>query len=673
MTRRNRADEARLAKREDGKLTVKEILAKAAALTGNQVDEASAIQAIEDRENLYDGQGAVVPDYDPEAMLNFVELSPHLKPNIDAYVQNIEGYGYQHGCIEPWMEDLEGEEAYKAVHDALVIEAWAESEENALASDSEKSELLSSLRSAKRRYEKTVGENKTAKTIKRWKKELDEAQGAYDDFQDSMPDGEEGIDEDSVSEEVVNAKLKEIEIQKRREEFMFDSFFKHCCSTMSFTKLRRIVRQDIESNGWGCMEMIRDGYGRLKRLSYIPGYTVRPLKNMGEQVEVIEPDPITPISEGREIAVNRRFPIFVQIVNGKKVYFKSPQDPRVVSRTTGKTYESLQKMRLPEDKDGEGKEAQPAHELIWIAQHSAKTACPPPRWVGNLLQVLGGREADETNYYYLRDNAIPYGLLFVSGGQIPTDIRNRLEHRLSAEVKGSEGSGKILVVQARPMAKASADGRTVLPEMEFKSLREAVQNDALFTKYDERGSDRIGASFRLSPILRGYTPSTLNRATALAAVMLAEQQVFQPEREDFDWIINKYVLPEIGIRYLNFVSNSPPTRSIDDVEKIIKAAAPQGGLLPYEIRELLGMLLNKPLAKVKEEWAYNPMVMTLAGISGDSAPTDIDENGEFVGQEDDTELGRRLAGIESKVQAIVAQELEASGIDMDVSAAYFRR
>ncbi len=674
MTRRKR-NMAQEARNQQGStvasLCKKQILAKAAALTGNAVDEATAIQSIDARENSFTEQGAVVPDYDPEALLNFVELSPHLAPNIAAYVQNIEGYGHQRVVSEPWMEDLESEESSDAVRQALIIEAWMDSEDEARAANEERSKLKSELESSREKHADAVNKKRTHQTISKWKKAVDDADGALGDFEEGHVPGDQDVaGDDAVTDEIVEAKLKEIDMQLRREQFLFDAFFKNCCSALSFEKLRRIVRQDMESHGWGCIELERDGYGTLKRLSYVPAYTVRPMKQRGELIEVIEDDSVTPLSEGREITVRRRFATFVQIVDGEKVYFKSPKDPRVVSRTTGKAYKNLKELRMPIENGGEDKDAQTANDLLWIPLHSPKTATPPPRWIGNLLQVLGGREADETNYFYLRDNAIPYGLLFVTGGNIPTDIKDRLEHRLTAEVRGSEGSGKILVVQAKPMGKATADGRSMVPEMSFQSLREAVQNDALFTKYDERGADRIGASFRLSPILRGYTPTNLNRATAIAAIDLAEQQVFQPEREDMDWIFNKYIIPEIGIRYLRFVSNSPPTRSVEDMVGIIKAAAPQGGLLPYEIRTLLADLLNRPLAKVKEKWAQNPMVMTLAGLNGTGSPT-VTEEGEGLGNEL-TDLGKRLANIEARVRTVVSEELAAVGMDVDVSAAFMK-
>lgn len=665
-------------------LNVRAILAKAATMSGNAVDEPSAIRSMMDREDIYQSAGAVTPDYDPEALLRFVEISPHLSPNIAAYAQNIEGYGHQAVTIEPWMDDLSSEEARDAIRQAMIIERWAAEEEAALAVESEKAELREQIGSLKEKRNDAVKKGRTSATIRKWDKQLvdvknrlaklepqDRPEDADDpDLSDEPIDGD-GMISDEITEEEVDAKIRELEIQLRRERFAYNAFFESCCSNMSFIKLRRNVRTDIESHGWGCFEMLRDRYNRLKRLAYVPGYTVRPLEDDGDLVDVVENDAITPLSVDREIIVQRRFQIYVQIVNDRKVYFKSPGDPRVVSRITGKVYKSADAMRASDD---EGDNPVEANELVYISLHSPKTQCPPPRWIGNLLQVLGGREADETNYYYLKNDAIPYGLLFVSGGTIPGNIKERLESKLSTEMRGSEGAGKVLVIQATPMGKKTADGPVVLPQIEFRSLRGDHETDALFTGYDVRGGDRIGASFRMPPMLRGYTPSNLNRATAIASILFAESQVFQPERDDIDWILNKWIVPEIGggIRLLKMVSNSPPTRGVDELSEVIRSAAPQGGLLPNEIRALLAEMLNKPMAKIREEWARQPMAMTLAGVGAACSHVEPDvpsvgsSNGEESasgGERSIGDLARTLSNFEAKIRGLIAEELNGSGFN----------
>lgn len=630
------------------------LMAKARVLSGSDVEESAAIDTIVALNASYTSAGAVTPRYDPESLHRYAEITPHLRPSIDALCQNIDGFGFRSQLAQPWMIDLESEEATEAIRQALVIERWVDEQETALERDQEKArrrgELLDELDRA------TSKGDAGAKVHK-----------ALDDLE--QPSGEqqpEGRGE-AVTDDEVKAAREMLRDEVRREGFLFDAWFRNCCSDRSFVELRRNVRADVKTHGWGGIEFLRDGFGRLKRLSYVPGYTIRPMSDRGDLVDVTEDDSVTPLSEGREVIVKRRFRVYVQIVGGQKVYFKSPGDPRVVSRTTGVVYRDERTMRRPRDAEppGEGPEAVPANELLYIAEHDPTSPCSPPVWIGNLVSVLGGREADETNYYYLADKAIPAGVVFVSGGRLARGTKERLESRIKNELAGAQGSGKLLVVEALSSANRNPNERTVLPTITFQSLREAQNSDALFINYDVRTSDRIGASFRLAPLLRGYTPDNLNRATAQAALYFAEQQVFQPERDEFDWLVNKYVLPQLGIRFLRFQSLSPPTKSVEEFARLVQATAPHGAWTPNELRNQCADLLNLPMAKFEEEWANVPMALTLAGGPAHSHEGEPGEDGEGA-----ADVAKRLRAIEARVAAFVTEELRSVGYDMEVRAGF---
>lgn len=589
------------------------VLAKAAVAAGAAVDEATALASISADASSWNKAGAVYAAYHPETLLRIVEMGPHISPNLEAYATNIDGNGHHFDPVEAWMTDLEGEEAREAVREALAFERWTDAEEAAL--------------------EATM--NKAA---------------------DGPDDGTTAGDlPEEITEDEVDTTLAQIGVTLRREGFRATAWFKNCCSDMSFTRLRRIVRWDREAIGWGCMELIPDGWGRLQRLGYIPAHSVRPLVDDGELVEIVEPNPVTPLSQGREIRVHRRMPRYVQQIDDQVVYFCTPGDPRVISRTTGKVYADEKALAKEE-----GKEAKRAHALLWFSQHSPTTPCPPPRWIGNLLRVLGSREADETNYFHLHNKTMSGGILFVFGGSVPRGTKERLERALSNELQGTENTSRILVVEAVPASKVAPNqDRLPQPSMHFESMRDNNIQDALFTEYDMANADSIGASFRLSPILRGRTPSDLNRATAEAALQFGEQQVFQPERLDFDWAINRVVMPLIGVTHLAFVSNAPPSRSPEEVGELVKATAPYGGLVPAEIRTLLSKALGIPLEKISEDWTQVPMPMTLAGVTA---------NGGAAVNQDPTQ--QRLMSLEQRVADIAQAELRALGIDATIETGF---
>ena len=67
-----------------------------------------------------------------------------------------------------------------------------------------------------------------------------------------------------------------------------------------------------------------------------------------------------------------------------------------------------------------------------------------------------------------------------------------------------------------------------------------------------------------------------NRSTAAASVDFAEVQVFGPIRQQFDWFINKHILPVIGAKYHVFQSNAPsvrdPSALAEMIERLVKAS-----------------------------------------------------------------------------------------------------
>jgi capsid portal protein len=550
---------------------IRVLMAKARAMAGISISDQQALEAISDEAVAWKENQAVDAPYDPESMLSFVEITPHLQPCIDSYCQNIDGFGHYSDVVEPWMKNLDSEEARIAVKASLEIENWLTARD--------------------------------ATTEIRRKKPEAEAQEPVE-----------------VTEELVGETLAMLKDEIRREQYLFDAWFRNCVSSSSFVQLRKKVREDRESHGWGCVEMLRDVTGYPRRLCYVPAYTVRPIVDSGvDNVKVTELDKVTPLSKGNEIIITRRFRRYVQNVNGEWRYFRTIGDPRVISNLTGKIYteegdkdakQGLARMKKDEP------DAVQANELWWMARHSARTPCPGPRWQGNLLQVLGGREADEMNYAFFKNGTIPPGFLFVDGGGLATGAGERVKSMLRDAMRGAGSKNRIIVLEAKTEGAAAIDSanRQPLPKITYQSCRADQQNDQVFGEYDQRNGDRIGSSFRLSPVLRGQTPSDLNRATAFAALFQAEQQVFAPEREEFDWSMNKFIMPEIGIKYLKFASNPPLTRTPDDIIAAINADR-DTALLPNEKRQALADVLGIDLPEIQEDWAKKqPAAYTLAGL-----------------------------------------------------------
>jgi len=285
----------------------------------------------------------------------------------------------------------------------------------------------------------------------------------------------------------------------------------------------------------------------------------------------------------------------VQVQGNERVFFKSFADPRSLSRRTG---------RLATGDDDEL-----ATELLHFAIHSPRSPYGVPRWMGALLSVLGSRQMEEVNYLYFENKSVPPLALLVSGGRLSDASVPRIERFIEENLKGKNNFHKMLILEAEG-GNASDQAKA---KIELRPLTDAQQQDALFQIYDQRNIDKVGSAFRLPKLLRGES-SDINRSTSESSLRFAEDQVFQPERDEFDFWMNRRLLADMGIRFWRFRSQTPvtrdPERMTDMVEKLVRV----GVVTPEEGRVLAGDIFNREFRKLSAAWTKLPITLTLAGI-----------------------------------------------------------
>jgi PBSX family phage portal protein len=404
------------------------------------------------------------------------------------------------------------------------------------------------------------------------------------------------------SAEEVSARFTELRQLARAERARLDAFFDFACFDHSFVDLRRRTRQDLEVTGNAFWEVLRDGRGDLARLVYVPSYTVRLLPLDREAVEVRERVRVSPVSFDT-VSARRRMRRYVQVQSTECVYFKSFGDPRVVSRSTGRVFDDIAALKAAKPDDG------PATELLHFAIHSPRSPYGVPRWVGTLLSVLGSRQMEEVNFLYFENKSVPPMALLVSGGRISEASVPRIERFIEENLKGKANFHKILILEAD--GAGTGDGGRA--KIELRPLTDAQQQDALFQVYDERNIDKVGSAFRLPRLLRGESKD-FNRATAESALRFAEDQVFQPERDEFDFLINRKLLADMGIRFWRFRSQTPVTRDPERMTEMVERLVRVGVLTPEEGRLLAGDIFNREFRKIGDDWTKRPITLTLAGI-----------------------------------------------------------
>jgi PBSX family phage portal protein len=512
--------------------------------------------------NRFSTHGALVPPFEPDDLCALYRVSNSLRPNIDAYQTNIDGFGHR---FEPVI-NLESEDADERIKNALFLESLHD-------------------------------------------KGVDPREAMSEDVGELIP----------TDEDVGKAK-EEIKLQMQLEKAWLKNFFDFCCPDISFSELRQRSRQDREVIGWGTWEALRNDGGEVVQFNYLPAFSIR-LMPLDDPVEVEMRVRISDLSF-EDVAVQRRFRRFIQVFEDREVFFKEFGDPRVISKKTGKVMPTNEEGKAEFEDESDG----PATELLYFPIHNPESAYGVPRWIGNLLSVIGSRQSEEVNFLYFDGKGVPPMALLISGGKLSGNSVERIKDFIQNNIKGRKNFHSVMVLEAETVSsKASENSGRV--KIEMKPLTAAQHNDALFQNYDERNIDKVGMSFRLPRMLRGDIRD-FNRATADAALAFAEMQVFQPEREDFDFMINRrLLLNEFGIRYWKYVSNAPVTRDPAVVAKMIKDLMNSNAVTALDMRPLLEEVFNREFRTITADWAKQPVPLTVAGIQ-------TGEDGEIVTEDE---------------------------------------
>jgi PBSX family phage portal protein len=406
----------------------------------------------------------------------------------------------------------------------------------------------------------------------------------------------------------VDAAVKRLTKQARMERVRLEAFLRSANPDGTFVALRVKTRRDLEESGNAYWEVLRTKRGELARLVHVPHEDVRCTKLDEEPVLVDERMPFD-LLEWSPVKQHRFFRRYVQVVGRRVTWFKQFGDPRIVSQQTGAIYTDLADFeRRAQQGD------RPANEVIHFKIEDSGSAYGVPRWMGVLLSVLGSRAADEVNFDYFDNKAVPPMALLVQGGELSPDAVKRIEDHFRDRARGRENFHKVLVIEAIGADNELMPGeQAVVPRLKFERLVDAQQGDALFQNYDERNIDKVGSAFRLPRLLRGDSRD-FNRATSESALKFADEQVFEPERNDFDAFMNRVVLPELGISLLEFRSLGPRTRDLDSIveaaERLTKAAV----LTPNEARSIVAEVVGRELPPFDRPFARQPLPITMAGI-----------------------------------------------------------
>lgn len=368
----------------------------------------------------------------------------------------------------------------------------------------------------------------------------------------------------------------------------------------SMTELRKRVRRDKETFGYAFIEVTRDTQGNVFTAYHVPAHSMRITTPESKAVSV----DYEVLREGKPVKITRmkHFRRFVQL-NGsaatQRIYFKEYGDDRIVSNKTGKV-------------DDNTPIEERASEIIFVCDYKSGHLYGYPRWINQMPSILGSRESEVVNLDFFKDNAIPALAVLVSGGYLSDDTVDAIGDKFNG-VRGRKKMNEVLIIEAIGDDQAAKpDGQIPVPRLEMKPLAGERQGDMLFQEYDKESRLKIRSAFRLPPIILGMSDD-YTRATAEASMVVVESQVFQPERDLEDLLINKCLLSD-GVnlpKFWRFKSN--PTRIfdkadlVDSVDKLEKA----GALTPNVAINLANQMFGTQIKPVDAIWGDYPFAMVI--------------------------------------------------------------
>lgn len=418
----------------------------------------------------------------------------------------------------------------------------------------------------------------------------------------------------------------------RREKVRLVNFFLYAGMDISFRQLRMNTRRDVEATGNGYWEVIRNLEGKIQYFVHMRSYQMRitPLEQEPFQynmsiVELQDDESLKVITIKRA----KRFRRYVQIassVYSSKVtsgyntrWFKEFGDPRVYDIETGREIIGDELNTFPMGKR--------ANEVIHFGHYSPRSPYGVPRFIGALIDMMGDRKASEINYVTFCNNTVPSLAITVSNGELTQGTVQRIQEFLE-KIQGDDNRSKVLVIEAEPLGEEGEQTGQV--KIDIKPLTESQIHDAMYKEYSAANKEKVRVAFRLPPIFLGRS-NEYNRATSDTSRKLADEQIFAPERDEFDDFVNRILFPEMGVVYHSFKSNSPNTTDNAELVQILSSAEKTGGMTPRRADLVLRDILGRDLPGFSKDPRFNmdlPFSLSMADAVKNQA--DVTEPGQQV-------------------------------------------
>jgi PBSX family phage portal protein len=376
-----------------------------------------------------------------------------------------------------------------------------------------------------------------------------------------------------------------------------EEFFDEVFPGLSFVQLRRLVRRDLEQTGNGYIEVLRNIEGQMMFLRYVAARTIRVMRLDAPMVVTKKVMRFGELVEVPTLVRERRY---AQMIGSVWIYFREFGATRHVNYETG----------IWEDNQNPLDYSKRGTEIIHLKLNPHYyTPYGLPRWEGAIPSVLGSRRAEEFNLEYFESGGLPPALITLSGGAMTQKARQSLEDQFNSTTKVKN---RIAILETQATSGTLDKSGTV--GINVHTFGQDREKDGLFQEYDKNCHDRTRRHFRLPPLFVGDIQAQ-NFSVAYTSYIVAENQVFRPERDIFDDMVNRVIMPALGGQGYIFRSKALSMADIQTKLAALQIAGATQHVDPKDIVEAVNEIADLDLAITAM-----PIQLPAAGPGGATPP-----------------------------------------------------
>lgn len=298
--------------------------------------------------------------------------------------------------------------------------------------------------------------------------------------------------------------------------------------TFTYTLIKAYI--DAESTGNGYIEIGRKTNGEIGYVGHIPAATIR---------------------------VRRLRDGFVQIVNGKAVFFRNFQDMSTSNPV--------------------GQDSRP-NEILHLKNYSpTNNYYGVPAIVSAKNAMAGNEFASKFNLEYFENKAVPRYILWLKGAKLSERAEQKLFEFFSNNLRSQ--SHRTIIV---PLPADDANNKV---EVKMEPIENKVQ-DSSFENYRKSNEREILMAHRV-PASKVGGAENLGLAAAREADRTFKEQVCRPAQDALEKKINRIILEKTDLFKLHF--NELTLTDEDTQSKIDERYLRMQVIVPNEVRERIGL------------------------------------------------------------------------------------